>query len=60
MSLPIVPIPAPVRSWMLRKAIWDFLRTRLSFDQANAVKAEAEAAVAAVLEDIIQQGAGKP
>ena len=58
MSIPVIPIPAPLRSWLLRKAIWDYLRTRLTFDQANAVKADAEAAVAAVLEDAVQRGAG--
>jgi len=53
-SIPAIPIPAPIRSWLLRKAIWDYLRTRLSFDEATSVKGQAEAAVAATLEDIIQ------
>lgn len=58
MRLPNVPIPAPVRMALLKKAIWDTLRTRLSYDQAKAVQAQAEAAVAIVIEDAIQQGVG--
>ena len=53
MSIPNVPIPTPLRGWILRKAIWDYLRKSLSYDQANAVKARAEAVVAASLDDII-------
>jgi hypothetical protein len=57
-TIPKIAIPAPVRSWMMRKAVWDYLRTRLTYDQANMVKADAEAAVSAVLEDAILRGTG--
>jgi uncharacterized protein (DUF2267 family) len=53
-NIPKIPIPAPLRVAVLRRAIWDTLRTRLSYDEANAVKAEAEARVEAVLLDLMQ------
>lgn len=40
---------------MLRRAIWDLLRRDLSYDQAKAVQAEAEARVEAVLVDILKE-----
>lgn len=55
MNIPILPIPKPIRAAVLRRAIWDTLRTELSYDQALAVKAEAEARVEAVLVDILKE-----
>jgi hypothetical protein len=55
MNLPNIPVPGPLRTAVLRRAIWDTLRTQLSYDQASAVKAEAEARVEAVLVDILKE-----
>lgn len=56
MALPNIPIPAQARREQLHKAIWDYLRTGLSFDEANAVKHEAEGACRAALDEIIERG----
>ena len=51
--IPNIPIPTQARREELHKAIWDYLRTGLSFDEANAVKHEAEAETEALLGKII-------
>lgn len=55
MKIPALSIPRPLRVAVLRRAIWDTFRTELSYDQALAVKAEAEARVEAVLVDILKE-----
>lgn len=58
MKIPNIPIPTPVRTALLKKAIWDTLRTKLSYDQAKTVQTQAEAAVFLVIEDAVVQGQG--
>lgn len=55
MSTPNIPVPKAARVEELHKAIWDYLRTGLSFDEANTVKHEAEASVQALLDGVIQR-----
>lgn len=54
MKIPNIPIPKPLRAAVLKRAIWDTLRTELSYDEAKAVQAETEARVLAVLEDAMR------
>lgn len=53
MSIPNIPVPTVARVEALHKAIWDYLRTGLSFDEANTVKHEAEANTKALLDGMI-------
>lgn len=53
MKIPNIHLPKQARVEEVRKAVWDYLRTGLSFDDANAVKHEAEADVQALLDGII-------
>lgn len=55
-KIPTVSIPAVVRTALLKKAIWDLLRTKLSYDQAKSVQFQVEADVFLVLEDAIVRG----
>lgn len=55
-KIPNIAIPAPVRMALLKKAIWDTLRTKLSYDQAKGVQSQVEAAVSLVIEDAINRG----
>lgn len=54
MNIPLIPIPKPLRVAVLRRAIWDTLRTRLSYDEAKLVQAEAEARCEAVLAELME------
>lgn len=54
MKIPSIPIPKPIRQAVLRRAVWDALRSELSYDQSKAVQAEAEARISAVLDDLMQ------
>lgn len=57
-KIPSVHIPTVIRTALLKKAIWDTLRTKLSYDQAKSVQSQAEAAVFLVIEDAVVQGLG--
>ena len=52
-NLPNVPMPKQARVEELNKAVWDYLRTGLSFDEANTVKHGAEANVRALLDGLM-------
>lgn len=53
LKIPNIPVPKQVRVTALNKTVWDYLRTGLSFDEANTVKHQAEAEVQAALDAII-------
>lgn len=55
-KIPSVHIPTVIRTALLKKAIWDSLRTKLSYDQAKSVQSQVEADVFLVLEDAIVRG----
>ncbi|WP_395089282.1 hypothetical protein [Armatimonas sp.] len=53
MKIPNIPVPKQARVEELHKAVWDYLRTSLSFDEANTVKHQAEQAAQRALDAII-------
>lgn len=59
MDIPNIPIPPQFRRDELNKAVWDYIRGNgLSFDEATAVKHEAEQAAANALDAIIARVQG--
>ena len=55
-KIPSIHIPTVLRTALLKKAIWDTLRTQLSYDQAKTVQSETEANVFIIIEKAIVRG----
>lgn len=55
-KIPNISIPTVVRTALLKKALWDALRTKLSYDQAKAMQDKVESDVFLILEDAIVRG----
>lgn len=54
-----LPIPTEARRAVLNRALWDYLRTGLSYDEAEAIKHEAERKVELLLKDLMDQAKAK-
>lgn len=54
-NIPKIPIPSFLRQKVLTRALWDTLRTQLSYDEALTVKASVESSV----DEIMRQAVAK-